>query len=634
MKTQQQGRRTRHLPLVVVVAVCVVLVLGAWAWINVGQNDRIQSIVSASSARSGGTQGITWRKHDHIAYALSLEGLITPISGEAKNGVVAYHLDTTLCGRVLGESNGKTQVGMQLQNLVREHSGMQDARIQDAMGLPFVVLFDGGMPSSIRFPEGLNAIAQTELTEIIRTFQVKSPEKPSSRWSALEGHADGQYHASYQIDSEGTWSKKKIDYASVGPAAKELNINKIQVNHSLATFQPARSKSWWQEAEVEDEVLFFIAHSPFIRVKKHSTLKAITDRCDPNSDLANASNANDLLSIAARDEYKNVKPVAEARKAGPEDRERFRKLAEAFIESEAKSFADVHDLAAMLKEFPELSADIPELLSQDNLSELVSAGLVHALELAGNTESQKVLSDITSEAANLHSNRLRSIIGLSGVKNPSPESIDTLWQISGNRGWPEGENLANTALLALGNMSKNLREAGDESYNGISSRLGADLVGQNPETKVVLLAAMANSQDPDLLPYAAQELEALQPMVRAAAIEAISSVDTPESLDVIYARLKYEDNNRVRASLAEGIGRLSHKDDKVFEAFVKMVKTEQSKEVRGAVARYLADNIDLYPNSRKTLEGFLMDRNNRAQDRAHVTSKMRSRSSAMSGGRP
>jgi hypothetical protein len=634
--TKKLGRCFPHRIVGILVAAMLVSGFGIWSWIGSEQNDRIQEAVRESLAKLARTRQLNWQEQDQFVYELSLDGVVTLNPGNVNAGIATYTLDGLLCMRVLETLNGKTEVGMQLSKLVREHQGEPDARLLSALSMPFVVQFKGGMPLTFRFPEGQNGDVQKELSELIRGFQVMLPDQPSRQWNALETNQDGQYRSSYQIDSNGVWNKNKLSYVSVGEVANALNVDKIQVIQSLATFKPSKKKGWWQEAEMVDELEFLISSRSFIKVKKRSALKLINNDCDLDLELANISNVNDLLAIIVNDEHAGDQlVVTDILVAGPEDRKKFNRLTLAFIETKAKNLNDVHDIASMLKTFPELAAEIPSLLMQDDIAEMSEAGFIHALELAGNEVSQRALSDITSEPAYEYSNRLRSIIGLSGVENPEPRSVETLWKISGYRGaGPEGENLANTALLALGSMSKNLREAGDDRYHDLSSRLGADLAGQDSGTKVIILTAMSNSKDPSLLPYATQELEALQPMVRTAAIEAIASVDSPESFDLIFSRLSYEDNDRVRKALVEGISRLTYKDGHVLESFVQMIATEENKEVRSSIAMYLAENIDMYKASRTAIEKFLNDSRNSANSRADVSSKMRANSRALSTSRP
>jgi hypothetical protein len=632
MKSQQDSWSKRHLALLTTVVVCLV---GLGVWVNATPDKGVQAVVSASINKATGSRHLIWQENDSLAYALSVKGIMTLNPGKKNATSVDYNLDALLCGQVLETSKGKAQVAMQLRNLTREHDGIQDARYQGAMALPFIVLFEDGMPSTFKFPGGLDAEVQNELSELIRTFQVKLPDKPSNKWSALEAHQNGQYRASYQIDSRGNWNKNKTEYVSVSTNASNFNIDNIQIIQSSATLRPAKKNSWWQEAEIADEIHFLVDRSALVSVSKRSTLNAITQGCDENSDLANISNPNDLLNVTVSDEYKNIQPEeVVARVAGPEDFDRFRNLASTFIESNAKNFTDVHDLADMLKEFPELSAEIPIMLTQNELPGMVEAGLIHALELAGNDTAKNVLTEIMSEPSYLFPNRQRSIIGLSRIEDPSQESIETLWQLTNNRGAPEDESLANSALMALGTISKNMRESGDDSYRDLSSHLGANLAGQDVTRKLALLSAMYNSKDPDLLVYAAPELEALQSNVRIAAIEAIASVDSPKSFDLIHNRLQYENDHRVRRALVDGIGKLSHKNVSVFEEFVADIESEGNEDVRASMARYLADNIDVYPASRKTLSEYLDNSKNSASYRADVSSRMRASSGSKSLVRP
>ncbi|GEM_PF-5235383 len=618
MQVTGQNGWGRPLLLTAIVMVVVALIVGFW--LGRAQDDRIRSIISASLPKSEALPNVIWRKHDRLAYALSLDGLISPVSSEP----MVYHLDSRLCVHVLEIAPSNTLVSMQLRNISRTYRDEIDPKTQAAMSLPFLVTFTGGLPSKIHFPEELDVKVQFEISEIIRTFQVSLPETSVNTWQTLESHEDGQYQAAYQVDSDGVFTKKKLRYQSLGPSAQDLNVDALHVINSLATLTPAKNASWWKEAQVNDEVEFLVGNAPFIRIKKHSVLTTLREECQPNAEFDNISNTQSILDIVISDEFKNIKPAAvQTRAPSAGDRARFRKIALAFMGSDEPNLSNMQLLADMLIEFPALSSQIPLLLSQDSISETVSAGLIHALELAGNEASQRVLSDMTSEASGQHANRLRSIIGLSGVENPSAHSIETLMQIAESGGDPKSEDLANTALLALGNISKTLREAGDESYGDLSTRLGSDLTGQTRETKSVILAAIANAEDPSLLPYAEAELEDSESMVRIAAAQALASVDSPESLSILFRGLQGENNSQVKASIVDGLSQLSYKDDAVFDSILTMIATEQDKQVRGTMALYLADNLDIYSTSRQMLQTFVYDERNKAVFRADVASKLR-----------
>ena len=201
--TRKPGRGYRHWTVGIVVAVALVSTLGLWSWVGTGQNDRIQTVARASLAKIASTRHVVWQEQDRFAYELSLNGVVTFDPDNMNAEAVTYNLDGLLCVRVLEVRNGKTQIGMQLSNLVREHQGVSDPRLLDAMSLPFVVQFEGAMPSIFQFPEGLSVDVQNELSELIRGFQVMLPDQPSRQWSTLEANQDGRYRASYQIDSRG-----------------------------------------------------------------------------------------------------------------------------------------------------------------------------------------------------------------------------------------------------------------------------------------------------------------------------------------------------------------------------------------------------------------------------------------------
>ena len=96
-----------------------------------------------------------------------------------------------------------------------------------------------------------------------------------------------------------------------------------------------------------------------------------------------------------------------------------------WIEGGGKNFNLVHALAAMLKQFPELAPQMLPHLANPKLQGPASAGLVHALELAGNDSCQDTLGTVCSLPNYPHDNRKRAIIGLSGIEDPSAATVDS-----------------------------------------------------------------------------------------------------------------------------------------------------------------------------------------------------------------
>lgn len=625
-KTRERGLFHHRRVLQGAGALALVSILGVW-WSGQGANDRARVVVSHLVPSPVDSLTLAWRVDDRCAYRLSVDADLTLNPNGGMPRVVKYGLGGLLCARVLETGEGTARVGFQLRNVLHELAGVRDAQRQAALGVPFVVHFEGGMPTTLEFPAGLDAEVETELSELVRTFQVSLPPSPSLEWSAAEEHENGRYRAAYRVVPGGAWSKRKVVYLPGVEAADEVGVERVRVFNSWATLMPAADASWWKRAEVSDDLQLSLAGAPFVRVKKHSILTALPDGFDPTSDLARLGDAESLLGVPVPAYERNGGSRAPVqvtpRVARPEDRERFLELLAAFTGDGGEHFADVHGLAAVLEEFPELAAELPPRLADPALASRVAEGLIHALELAGNAPCQAALSEVCAGSAYPQANRLRAIIGLSGVEDPTPASVAALWQLSAASGTDDMQDLGNTALLALGSLGQRLRgtdlERSADLSSGLQARLAAAVA---PESRAVVLTAMANARDPALLPAAAGELEASEPTVRAAAVQALATMDQPAALDALFGRLEHEENSRVRAALVDGMGKLSHKSDSAFAACANMVRSEKDKQVRAALARYLMDNVERYPAGRATLEELVRDRSNTAEIRGYLTKNL------------
>ena len=89
--------------------------------------------------------------------------------------------------------------------------------------------------------------------------------------------------------------------------------------------------------------------------------------------------------------------------------------------------------------------------------------------------------------------------------------------------------------------------------------------------------------------------------MRAAAAQALGSLDTRESLVGLTERLRAEPDGRVRAILAVSMGKLGNKSRTTFELCNSLVEREADATARGALARYLVNHLDEFPEAKPTL---------------------------------
>lgn len=561
-----------------------------------------------------------WHANDRRAYDLAVDVHVTHSDAGASQASQT-RLRAQLCLQVLATEADTARVAMQLRGIDRESAGQRDALGDEAMGIPFVVDFDGGMPVQIEFADGVDDVARSSVSELVRIFQATLPPPAVLRWSALEEHEPGRYRAAYQVQPDGAWRKRKAAYLPGTGAGKEGLGDQVQVLHSSVMLTPATNASWWQRAEANEDLEISLLGAPFVRVKMHSLLQARQDAFDLTDELARSGEAAGRLqeTIATREQQ----IVATTPKtASPEERARFFAVVAAWIDGDGKDYNAVHSLAAILSEFPELAVELLPRLADTGIADAASAGLLHALELAGNDGCQDALGKVCSETSYPQANRKRAIIAIGGVKAASEAAVATLWELSATRDPDGGNDLANTALLALGVAGRNLQGSDAERSAEVSFGLQKALSSAAPDGKAVVLTAIYNTHDAGLLPAVQAELDASNPMVRAAAAMAASAMDRSEAFGSLFARVKSEPDSWARAAMIDGMGKLNHRSDEAFTMCVDMVRSERNTQVRMSLARYLVDNLSHYPASRSTLEEIMNDQGASSQLRDYLVKNM------------
>ena len=601
----------RRLPSVAVFAIPVLAVV-AWWLSDIGDKTPTPSDASQTAV-------FGWRAGDQRVYELGVDRSIRQGEDAMTGPATQTVIHAQLCLRVLAAASGGASVAMQLQQVAHETAGVRDAQREAALSLPFVVEFDGGMPTEFAFPASFEADVRSELEEMVRTLQVTLSPTSASKWSALEEHETGRYRAAYQMSAEGDWHKRKAAYLP-GKQGTRTAGDSIRVFESSATFSLSSNASWWHRAEVQEDVQLSLMGKPFARAVTRTRLQARTAGIDASIDIVQLDDADDLLRAALP--VGEAAGVAVASAAGAEDHARFEVLIAKWVEGGGKDFNLVHGMAAMLKQFPELAVELLPHLAKRDLGAAASAGLVHAMELAGNGACQDALSTVCTNATYPRDNRKRAIIGLGGIKAPTKSSVDALWQMTGSYDPDGGQDLANSALLALGSLASHLQETDAKRASDVSLGLRAKLLSVAPEGRSVVLTAIYNTHDASLLPTVQAELSSSNSVVRAAAAMAVSGMDRPAAFDSLFGRIKTEQDAWVRTALINGMGEQSHKSEDAFRQCVEMIRTEKDSQVRKALAKYLVNNLEHYPAGRPVLQEIMDNQNTNRQLRDYLVKSL------------
>jgi hypothetical protein len=557
------------------------------------------------------SETLVWHPEDRRAYRLQIDSLVT-LRPDGAAGAIAHRLRALLCLRVAEVGAGFAEVAFQLREVDYRVADRVDTARAEALGLPFVVRFDGGMPTAFRYPPGLDPEIRDQLAEVVRTFQATAPAPRTGSWNVLEEHLGGRYRAAY-LARDGVWHKRKAAYLRgpevAGAGGSAAGRAQVRVLASDGWLRPSATASWWDGAELADELELSNDGQFVARVATRAVLSAADAAFDPAADIARVRRSEHLLdrpvpTLPAAE----AQPVVEPKIPSPADRARLRAFLAGFAASRGDDLRLVHELAAMLREFPELAAEFPPLLRDPDLLATVAAGLAHALELAGNLECQEALAAVGADPSYPEGNRLRAIVALSGVARPSRQSRELLTWLSeaGREGGVAAEDLGATAVLALGRMGRTLRESASADYALVRATIQEAVErGLDANSQAAALDALANTGDPDLAPVAVRALQAADAAVRAAAAKALGSLDSAGGGEALAGRLGVEDDPRVRTALVAGIRAMARPGEAVLQACARLCEDEPDPAARGQMARLLVDHLDRIPEARPMLERLL-----------------------------
>ena len=196
-------------------------------------------------------------------------------------------------------------------------------------------------------------------------------------------------------------------------------------------------------------------------------------------------------------------------------------------------------------------------------------------------------------------NRTRATIALGGVENAGDETITALLHVGRSSRDPQ---LANTALLALGNIGNTLREADAARADGLRRTLSSNLRGsRDSEEAGVMLKAMGNMRDPELGEAITPYLASPSPFVRASAARALGNSRAEGAIEQLTERLWVEENAVVRGAIVEGLAELPSTSKDSLAAVDALALDEPDPTTRYQMARYLGEHVAIYPESHETL---------------------------------
>ena len=223
--------------------------------------------------------------------------------------------------------------------------------------------------------------------------------------------------------------------------------------------------------------------------------------------------------------------------------------------------------------------------------------LVDALGSAGTAEAHRALGKVV-EATNLDAEvRDRALFALARTRRPTDDAIFVLKRVLARAPHESG------ALYGLGTYSRWFRDQGDLARaTALGDFLTAQLpLARGPLSLADVLRAVANSGYVGALPRVLPYLEDRREEVRAAAVRALQSMQTPSIDGLIAARLRSDPSADVRLAAIES-AKLREANDVVAAALIEQSTHGDDRHVRFRAVELMSEWLAARPALRATLE--------------------------------
>jgi HEAT repeat protein len=572
----------------------LLLVVLALVWHQRPVHDDSKVPVSATSPA-----GLRWRTGTSQQYKVQFDSSMLMNSAGA-NGAQAMHvqMNCLLDLHTLEVSDDSAWAGMRLSAIELKVNGQSDPDTNRALTAPFRVRYAlKGIPEAFEFPSGVTARQRSMLKNIVWTFQVTMQK--GQTWSAQETNGTGAYEASYRRISPLQVEKTKSHFRN-SSSASMLAGSKIDSTEDVL-LDPQRD---WIAAMTVDETLKTKGQAGLgMEITNYATLAL-----QPAAQVV-APDTWRFVAAAAPPVTEAAKPVP---KISPQQARRqiLAALPELDAATEGRT-AYIHRLRDLLRVDASLPAMLLKEMKTPQFSDRTRADLYLAFELAGTDSAQAALVSVIEDTSWPGRDAMRAIVALGGVAQPSPDTLAALWDVVDSAPSSEDrQQLASTAMLALGSLGHTMRESNDPEYpllrerllNGAMSTKGSDYYA---EERTNYVHALGNTGDPSLASEVETFLADGAPAVRRAAALSLGKMGTDQVAGELMARFNQEKSSKVRGAIAESLVAWTQPSASAMATIGAAIRAEPDENTRYYMARFLGANLKKFPENRAILQDLL-----------------------------
>lgn len=465
---------------------------------------------------------------------------------------------------------------------VRTDAGVVDAKALDEhLRQPVLVLLDADdRILGYRFAQGVPAQCKNIVRSVCAAIRLPA-DASGQAWRGKEGDAGGMATVEVAALDAATG---EVRWQRAGYGERVGGIDKPTMQGSgVARFD---GQPWWAETDYKETQELKVAQMELV-VRQEAEVRTRrvgfgATKVEVPADLWTGR----WESAAGDDDAKQ----AAAEGAGDDERELLEGVEfDAIMQElgfllgsgrgETKEWWEAHRrLVALLRARPELAEKVLAMLLDPNLDRHVAANLAGAAGAAGTPAMQGVLVKVARTAYLDADRRAGALVALVQVHQPDLAVYQELY-----------------ALVGDAQLDPRLRGASLYMLGAAAGRADADpqLIAQllaYEETAIQAglldeyLAALGNTGLPVILPIVQQHLASTNPKVRAAAIDALRRLETPEALAILQQHATEDPAAQVRCEAFEALA--EHDDAGVWAIYEEGLR-DQSIKVREAVVRAL-----------------------------------------------
>lgn len=540
---------------------------------------------------------IRWETGITQHYTFNMESSMRmQAAADAAAQVIPVSLSGRLTLHTLESTPDSVLNGVQLSAIQSSIAGQNDLVAIEALQTAFRVRYENGaVPTTLEFPMSIDEESRSILASLLKTFQITFPESSGEQWTAAETNTSGNYSADYQRSGlDGVAKSKHSLSAHQG--------NPMLANASISSSETIRidaKKNWIVLMTVDESVKSAGGDGPVIDIKNHATLEL--DR----SVMATASseNWNFTATEAARQSVSEKTSVSETpgMSAGEARSQLLAELPRLDTATSGRT-VHIHRLRDLLRIDAALPAKLVAEMATGDFTDRTRADLYLALELAGTPAAQAALTSIMSDISWSLKDGVRAIIALGGVANPDPDAVIALWETTET----VDEQLASTALFALGSIGNTLHSADNPDYPILRDSLLGNAYGSaEPDQRADYISALGNTRDQALAGDIASMLGDANPTVRRAAALSLGQLGTTDTVATLIDTLAQENNGKVRSAIVDSLTQLPDTDNSNTSVIASAIQGEPDESARFAMAGYLGKHVTPDTNYESLLQDLI-----------------------------